>query len=85
MNMRMRTGLLCVAIVATSLVLGGCHLGVGGHHNHHADAAPADHFAVQYMPEETVKTVKCPVCGGTGSLQKPYLMVPVPYHQHVSP
>lgn len=82
--------LIGAAVAAVSFALWGCQMGVGGHghrgHNHHGHhAAPADHYDVQYQAYETMRTVKCPVCGGSGTLQKPYVCHPVPNHQHISP
>lgn len=90
--MSVRKVLLGAAAVSVSLVLWGCQFGIGprgghhnGHHGGHGHAPPSDHYQVEYAPYETVKTVKCPVCGGAGTIQKPYVCHPVPYHQHVSP
>lgn len=76
-------------VAAIPLALWGCAVGAGvglphgGHHGGHAGGT--DHYDVQYQPYDTVKTVRCPVCGGAGTLQKVYHCHPNPAYQHVGP
>ena len=75
-------------VAAIPLALWGCAIGAGvgpvmGHG--HGPSPATDHYDVQYQPYDTVKTVRCPVCGGAGTLQKVYHCHPNPAYEHVSP
>ena len=88
--MSVRKVLLGAVAVGTVLMLWGCHFGVGGrHHRRHGPPpgfrGPADHYQVQYKPFTTTRQVKCPVCGGSGTLDKPYICTPAPVQQNIRP
>lgn len=92
--MSMRNLLLGTTAAGIALLMWGCQFGIGprlgGHRPRHTThnvhhRPPVDQYQVQYQPFETIKTVKCPVCGGAGTLQKPYIAHPVPFRQQVRP
>ena len=96
MNVRKLT--LVALVACLSMVLWGCHMGMGprggghyghnghnGHNGHHGAPGPTDHYAVQFAPYQDVQTVKCPVCSGSGQLQRPYICQPAPVNPHISP
>lgn len=75
-------------VAAIPLALWGCAIGAGVgpvHGGHHGPSPATDHYDVQYQAYDTVKTVRCPVCGGAGTLQKVYHAHPSPAYQHMSP
>jgi hypothetical protein len=83
--MKLKALLFGIAALGLVAALSGCSMGVGGHHGHgHAHhgppPGPADHYDVQFAPFETMREVKCPVCGGAGSIKKSYVCQPVPSH-----
>jgi hypothetical protein len=47
--------------------------------------AVADRHVVVYPPYETVRMVRCPVCGGTGTLQRSYVAFPRPAVPYAAP
>ena len=77
--------ILLGTVAAIPLALWGCGFGVGAPYGPAHGGPPTDHYDVQYQPYDTVKTVRCPVCGGAGTLQKVYHCHPNPAYEHVSP
>lgn len=72
--------ILMAAALAAVATLGAC---AGG--SRAPVGAVADRHVVVYPPYETVRMVRCPVCGGTGTLQRSYVAFPRPAVPYAMP